>query len=190
MKIKKLVGAGIAALALVAFQGAPASAVTGAGVFVGNATLVDATGSGLNYPVSPACGAPVGLCPNETGTWTLSIDTGVGVSDVASGFMDGTIAGKVGPNVIGIGAFCGVSGGSDGAGTISIGASSTAINGVRWLTSAATVIVFDNATTKTSGPTMVGVASAIPPAPVVSPNSCLNGTAKDFTVVGAAAMAG
>jgi hypothetical protein len=198
-KYKKLMVAGVAALGLLTTQAAPASAATvGAGVFTGSATLVDAGGAGLSYPVSPACGTPIGVCPNENGTWTLDINGGVGVATdgtaagTAAGTMDGTVSGKVGKNLLGngVGAFCGVSGGSDGAGSVIVDTASTSVNGIEWVTSAATLIVFENLLTKTSGPNMVGVASAIPPAPLPGADSCLNNSAKTFTVVGAAVLAG
>jgi hypothetical protein len=204
--LKKILAIGAVSLGLFAFAAAPANAAAaGAGVFTGSATL-EANGAGLSYPVSPGCGTPVGICPNGvTGTWSLTTDIGVGVgtdgTDVAAGGLSIIdVHGRVHENVVGVGAYCGISGGTQTiaagenprvevdtsiAGTATV---STSVNGIRWLSSAATVIVFENLTTNTNGVNVVGVASAIPPVPLPGADSCTNNSAKTFTVVGASAL--
>jgi hypothetical protein len=155
-----------------------------------------ASGAGLGVESSDPDAAAVGLL-DITGTGTAS--------SVLDGRLDSTTTG-IDPDLK-IGAWCGLSGGHhDGTGSVTVNAlvptpgqaASTAgadgkivttYDGVGWFSSAATVIVFENLLTRNGNtPIVAGVVSAIPPAPVVSTASCLNKTARTFTVVGASAI--
>jgi hypothetical protein len=218
--LKKFIAVGAAVLGLFALAVAPASAThrtgAGAGVFTGTATLTDSGGNGLSYPISthPSCAnpripdasGPIGVCPNETGSWALVTDLGVGAALNLNGPQGAignlsidNVSGTVHPNLFGagVGAFCGVSGGTQtGAGSVTVEPTiagtnpiTTSVDGIRWVTSAATVIVFDNAFTHSANSaTTFGVTSAIPPAPVPGADSCINNSAKTFQVVGASVL--
>ena len=181
VRVARAIAVGGAALGLV-LGPTPARATPAALAFVGTATVVPA----LNHPV---------LGPGRSGSWAFAIATGVGVTagevDVAAGALSGSFGEGVLQDVVGGpvsgGAYCGASGGSDGSGTITIGSTHIALSNIGWKQSAATLIPLTNANGTILGANFVGLVSAIPPFPVIGvPGSCLNGTARDFTIVGAA----
>ena len=241
MTSKKLkVMAALSAASLAALvQAPPANALTlGSGVFIGKATVTPALAApGVNTTL-PTTTGPAGVLNGKTGGWTLTvandltvipplIGVGVAVSDGATTVagptlavtVTGALGGVAGNAIPGLGAWCGLSGGWGGAGTVNVGPElalttgapgiGTAVDNVGWATSAATLIVATNAATlvptaspgtpgtvttptltvQTVGdPLLLAVVSAIPPIPTVTPGSCTNGTAADFTVVGAAVL--
>jgi hypothetical protein len=177
-RIAKVAAVGAAGLGLI-LGATPAHATTGALVFTGTATT-----SALS---TPGTGGAV-----ANGTWTF---TGAGVGATSAGVVDDAAGAAASGslhvgivNQLGGGAFCGASGGSDGTGTVKVGAT-VSIRDVGWIQSAATVIVFSGDTVNASGNVsggLAGVVSAIPPVPgVVGAGSCLSGTATGFTIVGA-----
>lgn len=205
-KFKKLMVAGVAALGLVGTQATPASATSAAvGVFTGVASV----GTGLSYPTSPTC-AP-SLCASGTGqTWSFS-GSGVGAgakvgTGASAGLFSTSVSGGTLTDGLLGGAWCGASGGKDGSGSAKVTAASpplvdleTSVSNVGWVQSAGSLIVFTGTatevapgTTSSSTPGLVGVVTALPLpenlGPPPSGNSCLNGSAKTFTVVGAAAV--
>jgi hypothetical protein len=197
-RIRKILVAGAAGLGMLAFQAAPTSAATAAvGVFTGSASV---GGTGLSYPTSPSC-LP-SLCVSGAGSsWSFAgsgVGAGISGTTHSAGTFDTAVSGgTLTAGASNIGAYCGASGGKDGSGSATIanlapgGANqSAALSGVGWLQSAATLIVF-NGVANGSG-TVAGLVTALPLptnlGPPPSGNSCLNGTAKTFTVVGAAAV--
>lgn len=204
-RITKVAAVSAAALGLVA-GATPAeadfAAHAGAVVFIGSAQV----NPGLSTP-----GLPVAISPDEEGrdgTWSLSNAGGLpnlGLGAATTGHVGAATINATGAlhvglvNVFGPGAFCGLSGGSDGTGSIGIDGSSVNIRDVGWFQSAATVIAFTGDTTFVDGHdpnnpvtrvggALVGVVSAIPPIEgVVGTGACSDGTATQFTVVGAGA---
>lgn len=189
-----------AALSLVAGATPTQAYTTGAGVvaFLGTATVAP----GLSTPGVPAL---LGGLGGPDGTWTLATITAAGAAvaepplpGLPTPYVGAATIGATGAlhvglvHVFGPGAFCGLSGGSDGVGAIVIdGSPVVPIRDVGWLQSAATVIVYtgdttfnDNGAVRVGG-ALAGVVTAIPPIPnVIGTGSCLAGTATQFTVVG------
>ena len=184
-RIVKVAAVSAAALGLVA-GATPDDSAAGAVAFIGTAG------------VNPGLSAPPG--PGQNGTWSLSNvgplpNAGVGVSttgDAGAATITANGSLHVGiVNVFGPGALCGLSGGSNGSGSITIGASTVNIDDVGWAQSAATVIAFSGDTVDGAGSVvggLAGVVSAVPPIPgVIGAGSCAAGTATQFTVIGAGA---
>ena len=213
MKASKriLAVAGLAVVGLLGIHTHPASAAAvGGGVFLGAATTPS-----LFSPVSPNCQphAPIPWCSGHSGPWVYATSTGVGAAvstggspsthvagpilDIsASGFMSSGFLPNFFPDAPD-GAWCGWSTGSGVAnwsftGALSASASPASpgdsIHGstvFHWTTSAASVAVV---TGETPG-LVAAVVEMVPPTFVWQPNeSCLNGNATTFTIVGAAVL--
>lgn len=179
--------------------------------FVGTATVAP----GLATPLVPAL---LGGQHGRDGTWTFTnfgslphIGVGVAVANPpvpdtpvpyagsvwieASGELHGGLV-----NVFGPGAFCRLSGGSNGVGRIKIRnfvgpRASSDLRNVGWFQSAATVTAYSGDTTFDDDPgsgvstrvggALVGVFSALPPiAGVIGAGSCDDGTATQLSIVG------
>jgi hypothetical protein len=183
-------GVALVAAACVLASAAPAGAISTGGVtFVGTATV----NPGLYYPL---------LGPGANGAWSISSNVCVGVEGspkktppARAGTCTLNVSGQLGAGVVPGGAFCGSSGGSNGAGaatltTPTLGTQSFSVSGVGWVTSAASLIVFTGRWSKPSTGntgTIAGAVTAFPvPDPLGGSNSCLSGTATTFTVVGTA----
>ena len=183
--------AGAAALALVVGFAAPSGAQSAAvGAFVGSASV----NPGLYYPINPTNANCTPTCPSGSGgTWNFS-GSGAGISVNPNGGPTFATAagGTLNDGATGLGAFCGASGGSNGTGNVSLSGPIGNVNGsltnVGWLQSVGSLIIFtgDISVGSESG-AIVGVVSALPLN--IPAESCLSGTARNFTVVGAAAAA-
>lgn len=122
------------------------------------------------------------------GTWAL-VALGVGASS-SDGVGNASISASgryhVGiVNAFGHGAYCGLSGGSDGTGTVTFGATTVNLLDVGWSQSAGSVIVF---TGDTRGPDSTGEVTGGLAGVVVAQGGapCVGAGATSFTVVGAA----
>src|SRR5262245_30537874 len=141
-RIAKAAAVATAGLGLLA-GATPAHAAPGAVAFIGSATT-----SALGYPVLSA-----GV---SNGTWTFSFPGGpaggaaVGVSTTGPGTASGSVSGQLGAGAVqtatGLfadGAYCGLSGGKNGSGTITVdgvlGSVNTGVTGVGWAQSVASL---------------------------------------------------
>lgn len=193
MRVRKriLLAAALAVVGLVGQQSPPAHAVTGAAsaVFVGTATFDE----GMFTPVSPACG--VNLCPTSghrnwsyttTGSgWSISLPSIAGPFYTENGW------GSIGTHhTFGQGPYCGF----EGSGSITTTRSWTpglltshhSSSTEHWSNGAGSLLV----ATGTEGTSQsVTVMELVAPNPVLNGQSCLAGTATDFTIVGATVIA-
>jgi hypothetical protein len=156
MKIRLIAVLAVAALSVMALA-VPAAAHQGVGVFTGTATVTP-----LGLPIIDGNG--------ETGTWELHTT----VTGTQSGALDAK--GNLGPALGVLGAACGSSSGSDGAGTFG----HDSLSNLGWVaTAGGTLPVTGN--WNTTG-TVVAVVQAQGGA------ACASNSADSFTVVGVAAL--
>lgn len=157
-------------------------------------------GQGGHYQPPVGSGARIGVGNPQSGSrLNGTVDGGTVTSGPDLSRVDPLL-----PDTGLIGAYCGASSGNGGSGTLTLTEDVTVnvnppliddntvsihVTGVGWAQSAATLIVYDGTVDASNGAaahgTIVGVVSAIPPLPG-SGQSCLDGTATTFTIVGTA----